>query len=254
MFAVKRFFLSLIMVSLAEPLLADTEDKVVKMMEAQVYLLSVMASLDSLALATYAKIYDPAKNDRIIAQVIKKNRGEQSLADFANEIGVSRDQLIASEKTGKGLSRELLEKIWQIGTPLTLKEIYTLQNQEIFDGVSNSEYIVYRATTQRISRTVGLILYLQDLSITKDGVKPTVSQLFDDVKTNYSRLLLFAKENMTQISIDNLIDKKQIDDQLVSDLTTTIDNAVILRQHVGRLFLSDKIKELEANEKATSES
>ena len=256
MFGVKRIFLSLMIASLmGTSVLAETDDKVAEMMKYQVLLLNYMAGLDSLALQTYLKINNPAIYDRVIAQVIKTTRGAQSVADFANEIGVSQDQLIASEETGKGLTEELLEKIWQAGTPPTThQEIRELISQEMTSQVSSSELIVYAATVKQIRMTNSLLGILEELGTTKDGVKPTVGQLLASVKENYGRLLAYAKEEMPKLSIDNLIDKSQISDQLISELTKIIDYDTTMVAHIGRTFLLNKIKELEASEKISSES
>lgn len=256
MFDVKRIFLSLVLTSfIGTSVFAETDDdKVVSMMKIQVVLLNLMAGIDSLAMEVYLKINNPEISDRVIAQVIKKTRGQQSHSDFANEIGVSRDQLIASEKTGKGLTNELLEKIWQTGTPPTFDEIVALQKQETLVGVSRSEIIVWQATSNEVRWATASLRRLQHYGTTNDGVKPPVSQLLANVKANYGRLLLFAKENMQEISIDSLINKEKIDDQLISGLTATLDNENVLLQHVGRNFLNSKLTELQPSKEEANES
>ena len=256
MFSVKRILLSLVLTSfVGTSVFAETDDeKVISMMKIQVVLLNLMAGVDSLAIKVYLKVRDPEITERVIAQVIKKTRGEQSHSDFANEIGVSRDQLIASEKTGKGLTSELLEKIWQAGTPPTFDEIVAWQRQETLAGISRSEIIVYQATSNEVRWATASLRRLQHYGTTDDGVKPPVSQLLANVKANYGRLLLFAKEDMSGISVDSLIDKEKINDEMISGLTATLDSENVLLQHVGHSFLNSKLNELQASKEEDNKS
>lgn len=211
-------------------------------LHAQILLLSVLKGADSDRLTIFVKINSLHLHDATMAGVIRKMRSNsgQSPENFAAALGVTVDELHGFETEGTGVSRELMEKMWDI-SPLSIREFSELRSKVISAHLTSAE--VELISQKGVDPAAAILVLRFAQKAMKKGETLSVEAVMRKVRSNHAAIEEFMRDTLSDDRA--IISADAITDELIQVLADSSAVADALQEHTGFIFLRDKLRELQ---------
>lgn len=211
-------------------------------LQARIILLNGLAYLQGDLLDAFAKARASELHDQVTARVAREvmARSGKSEVEFAAAVGVTVEELQQVLNAGKGLDREALKRMWDLGM-LTVEELIPLRGNVIVAGLSEQEQaLIVSPGSGMVSNVLRIIKFIQISERDKDSLQlPPVESIVEELRNDYDTLLQLAGEHYPEVKEFIALDK--LNDELTARIVTVSEAEEKLIHHDAFMFFGELI-------------